>query len=420
MPTFRTSALTLALSTLCAVAHAAEPAIRIVDCDAPVQSRKRGICANKLGDADFTALAPGVSWWYNWYFEPSSKPPAGVNIDFLPMAWGDNPKYLAGLEKYLSEGNKPKHILGINEPNLKGQAFITPEETAKLYARIKTVADAHGINLIGPNLSLGSAAKDSITADDPLENKQITYTFMNPFIKAFLHFADKTPVPSLGVHSYGNISELRWLVGMMHKEFNRPVWVTEFAQWKTANAAAAKEYLVEATDLLESSPNIDGYAWFKERSDNKSISLFEAEPGKLSELGQAYVAMPVHDADLFYRIPGTLQAERYTTAKEADIHVTSDSDGFLQMSGNGKGSSTTYQIQVPKAGTYTLDLRVSGVKGGAVTVHAGKGAEVKLTADQAGWQDVTTTVTLPAGAQQLTLDFPAKGLAVNWLRFAAK
>lgn len=403
-----------------AAAGAAEPAIRIVDCDQPVQSRKRGICANKLDDADFAALAPGVSWWYNWYFTPSSKPPAGVAMDFLPMVWGEDAKYLAGLEKYLAEGAKPRHILAINEPNLKGQAFITPEQTAALYARIKTVADAHGIDVVGPNMSLGSAAKDSVTAQDPLENKPVTYTFMNPFIKAFLHFADKAPVAALGVHSYGNIAELRWLVGMMHKEFNRPLWVTEFAQWKTANAAAAREYLVQATDLLESSPDVAGYAWFKERSDNKSISLFEPESGKLTVLGQTYVAMPVHDADLYYHIPGTLQAERYTTTTDADIHVTSDGDGFLQLNGTGKDTTATYQIQVDKAGSYTVDLRLSGVKSGAVAISAGTHELAKVAADQPGWQTVSTTITLPAGAQHVTLGFPAKGLALNWIRFTAR
>jgi hypothetical protein len=412
-------ALSLILG-LSAAASAAEPAIRVVDCDAPVQSHKRGICANKLGDADFTALAPGVSWWYNWYFEPSSKPPAGVHIDFLPMAWGDNPKYLAGLEKYLSEGNKPKHILAINEPNLKGQAFITPEETAKLYARIKTVADAHSIDVVGPNMSLGSAAKDSITAQDPIDNKPVTYTFMNPFLKAFLHYAEPTPVGALGVHSYGNIAELRWLTGMMAKEFKRPIWVTEFAQWKTANAAAAREYLVQATDLLEASPDVQGYAWFKERSDNKSISLFEAEPGKLSELGKAYVAMPVHDADLYYRIPGTLQAERYTTAHGAEVHVTTDTEGFLQLASTGKDTLVTYQIQVDKAGSYAVELRLSGVKAGAVTLQAGTHAPVTVAADQPGWQSLTTQLTLAAGPQRVTVAYPAKGLALNWLRFSSK
>jgi len=39
---------------------------RIVNCDAPVQSRKHGIGVNTMSAADFQALAPGVSWFYDW------------------------------------------------------------------------------------------------------------------------------------------------------------------------------------------------------------------------------------------------------------------------------------------------------------------------------------------------------------------
>src|ERR1017187_331663 len=41
--------------------------VQIVNCDAPVQSRKRGIAVNSnMSAADFQALAPGVSWFYDW------------------------------------------------------------------------------------------------------------------------------------------------------------------------------------------------------------------------------------------------------------------------------------------------------------------------------------------------------------------
>ena len=40
---------------------------QIVNCDAPVQSRKRGIAVNSnMSAADFQALNPGVSWFYDW------------------------------------------------------------------------------------------------------------------------------------------------------------------------------------------------------------------------------------------------------------------------------------------------------------------------------------------------------------------
>jgi hypothetical protein len=51
-------------------------------------SPKRGVCAQKLSAGDFRALAPGVSWWYNWHFEPDAEAPEG-GPEFVPMLWSD-------------------------------------------------------------------------------------------------------------------------------------------------------------------------------------------------------------------------------------------------------------------------------------------------------------------------------------------
>ena len=327
------AAFLTALATTTPV-NAAEPAtkqsIRIVRCDQQVQSKKRGICANRLYAADFPALVPGVSWWYNWHYTTTDPKPKNVAMEFLPMAWGDRPEGLAGLEHYLAAGNRPHQILAINEPNLRGQAFISPEQTAVLYAKIKAIADKYHIPVSGPQMALGSASADSITAVDPLEKKEVTYTFMVPFEKAFLHYAEKTAVRATSLHSYGNLGELRWGVDLLHKEFNRPVWVTEYAH--VPDEKQGLIYLMQATDFLERTPYVEGYAWFKERGDASfNTSLLKPEQGKLTTLGAAYVAMPVHDADLYYRIPGRLQAENYVRMNNMEIWPTTDGDGFAQM-----------------------------------------------------------------------------------------
>ena len=58
---------------------------QIVSCDAQVQSRKRGLAVNSMSAADFEAIAPGVSWYYNWGATPLTLP-GDVTMDFLPMA----------------------------------------------------------------------------------------------------------------------------------------------------------------------------------------------------------------------------------------------------------------------------------------------------------------------------------------------
>ena len=386
-----------------------------MDCEQAVQSHKRGLCANELSAEDFRAIAPGVSWFYNWHFQPKEAPPKDVPVEFVPMVWSNDAARLEGLTAYLA-GHKARAVLALNEPNLKGQAFITPEESAKSYVAIKVVADPYGIPVIGPHMALGSAAKDSITAEDPIDKKKVTYTFMVPFLKAFLFYADKTEVHATAFHSYGNIDEMRWAVGMMAKDFARPVWVTEYAQWSAPNAEASRKYLIQATDMMERNPSVEGYAWFKERvKDNSKISLFERTPGKLTPLGEAYVNLPVHDADVYYRLPGKLQAERYVQLDKMEIFPTSDSDGFCHMAMTGASGELIYNVQVDRAGVYSIGLRV-GEGAGSVQI----GAAPAVVVEKKGWQTVETALQLVAGAQQLHVKLQGKGVAVNWIEFKGK
>lgn len=412
----------LAVSCLSAVQAAPPTGIRIVGCDQPVQSKKRGVCANRLEAADFAALEPGVSWWYNWHHTTSDPKPKNARMEFLPMAWGHNPASLAGLEKYLAAGNRPRQVLAINEPNLRGQAFLTPQQAASLYARVKAVADKYRIPVAGPQMALGSSASDSITAFDPLENKETTYTFMVPFEKAFLHYAKGTPVRATSLHSYGPFGEMRWAVETMYKEFRRPVWVTEYAH--VPDAAQGMTYLMQATDFLERTPYVEGYAWFKERGPEADYvaSLLQKQPGKLTPMGIAYVSMPVHDGDLYYRIPGRLQAEKYVRLNKAEIWPTTDGgDGFAQMTSDEKGAILAYNVQADKAGTYTLRLRTSG-EAGKIDVLRGKEvlgsvASGASDADARSWQTLTTNISLPAGPQTIHVRFATKGQTMNWMEF---
>lgn len=397
----------------------AEPAAkpRIVDCDAPVRSTKRGICANHLQKQDFAALAPGVTWFYNWFHQTGDIAPAELHFEFLPMVWGNSPERLAGLKSWLAAGNKPRAVLAINEPNLKGQAFITPETCATLYQQTREIADAHGIPTVGPHMSIGSAAGDSITAMDPIEKKNLTYTFMMPYLKAFMHFRGKNDLPGIGVHAYGDINELKWVVGALYKEFGKPVWMTEYAWWGAKDAKAELEYLVQATDFLESSPMVAGYAWFKERSDNAKIGLLQTKPGELTPLGRAYVDMPVHDADVYYRIPGRLQAERYVEAGGWEARLTDDADGFLHLRAGEAGGAFACNIAPAKAGEYKVQVRAGGGAGSLVIEVDGKRVGDVAIAN-GGWQTVDTTLRLRAGPQRLALKSSAKGQMVNWIEFS--
>ncbi len=390
------------------------PPIRIVNCDEKVQSHKRGVGENHLSEEDFRALAPGVSWYYNWHFKTDDVPPSDVPMEFIPMAWGNRPEALTGLDDYLQAvSKKPRAVLAINEPNLKGQAFINPETTATLYKQIKDIADKYQLPAVGPNMSLGSATNDSITAMDPIENKEVTYTFMVPFLKAFYFYLQDTKPPALSVHTYGSIGELKWAVESLHKEFNCPIWVTEFAEWKAGSPKDERDFLIQATDFLERTPYVQGYAWFKERADNAKISLLEKEPGKLSELGEAYVNLPTHDADVYYRIPGKLPAGNFTAIENVDIMA--NSLNHLLVNSGAENATADYNLQVDGAGNYNLALTILGA--GKVDILEKDQVLASIESAGSDIQTLSTSLALPEGPQTLRLRFSAKGMVVSALEF---
>jgi len=104
------------------------------------RSWKRGVSANSLTNAQVEALAPGVSWVYNWGASPGSIY-VEDEMEFIPMCWGANQGTLDAVKAYLDSGATPTAILGLNEPNLRGQAFITPEASANwmetMYAQLQ-------------------------------------------------------------------------------------------------------------------------------------------------------------------------------------------------------------------------------------------------------------------------------------------
>lgn len=388
--------------------------IRIVGMEEPVQSRKRGVCANMLKPEDFRALAPGVSWYYNWHFKGPSAP-EGVALEFVPMVWGDTPERLDGLRTFLKENPRPRAVLVNNEPNLKGQAFISPEQSADLHRRVEEITRPYDLPLIGPHMAIGSAPGASITAFDPIQQKEVTYTFMMPFLKAFFHFLGDVRVDGTAVHSYKREGEVKWAVDLMYREFQRPVWMTEYAWWAAPDERESMRYMVKATDWMERSDKVEAYAWFKERIGRAPLRLLKDEPGQLTDLGRAYVRMPVHDPAIHYATPGRLCAGRYVEARGAEIDLSDDPNHFLLMRATRALAEVDYQIFVRKADRYRVTLHVGGTLG-RVTVLS-NGAELGSAVVESSSDDAKGSgaliVDLPAGASRLTIRFAEAGQWIN-------
>lgn len=386
-----------------------------------VQSRKRGVCVNKLSAADFDALKPGVSWFYNWHHESADARPG---MDFQPMVWTGSADRIAGARRYLDSKPKPRMLMGINEPNLSGQANLNPQKAAEVWKELSRMAKAKGVPLTGPHMAINAPGNEIVRGFDPIQNKERNLSYMIDFLDAFFHYAGKDSTDGIGIHAYGNIWELKWAVGELHKKYGKPIWVSEFAEWGARDAKAEVAYMVEAVDFMERSPHVAGYAWFKERFDKgpNKMSLLERESGKLTRLGELYVHMPVHDEAVFYPVPGRVEAEADVRMNGVGLEPTGDADGWFHVHKIDAGDWMEYQLNVAAAGTYTLSARLAAGAPVALRVTQG-GAELGriLVAKPQGagrWETAATTVRLAAGRQTIRVECGSKDLALNWLEFA--
>jgi hypothetical protein len=394
--------------------------VEIVSCDAQVQSHKRGIPVNTMSAADFEAVAPGVSWFYDWGVNNWSVP-TNVSMTYIPMAWNGNSGFQTALSSYLAAGNTPWRIFAVNEPNLLGQAYMTPSNSAATFEQVQAICAPYNIPVIAPHMAIGSATSQSITAYDPIQGSNVTYTSQEPFLDAFLYYCGTKQPAGMGTHSYGGFGEITYITGLMRTDFpTQTVWLTEFnasGPGGNTNAATVLANLIPAVDYCERTPWIEGYAWFMSRiKGDTNDSLLSSSSGVLTPAGQAYVEMPVHETNLFYRIPGQLQAARYVTMNQMSIAPTTDTNGLADMISGEAGASLYYNIQVDTAGSHPLNFRVSGATG-QISVYEGSTLLGTASVPTASWCTVSTTVALPAGTQTLEVVLSATGQHFNWMQF---
>jgi len=395
--------------------------VQIVNCDAPVQSRKRGIAVNSnMSAADFQALAPGVSWFYDWGINNWTVPSGGMT--YIPMVWSAYAGYQDAISNYLAAGNRPWRVFAINEPNLAGQAFMTPSNTAVAFEQVQAICVPYNIPVICPHMAEGTAANQSITAYDPIQGSNVTYTTETPFLQAFMYYCGSSPPPGMSDHSYGGYGDLTYWTGLMHTDYpTQTVWVTELnpsgMSGGISSSAQVLAQLIPSVDYCERTPWIEGYSWFMSRiSGDAYDSILTSTSGVLTAAGQAYVQMPVHLTNLYYRIPGQLQAARYVTMNQMTIAPTTDTNGLADMISSTGGASLNYNLQVDTAGSYPLNFRVGGAAG-PISVYENGALLGTANVPQAGWQTVSTTVTLPAGTQTLEAVLSASGQHLNWMQF---
>ncbi len=255
------------------------------------KSAKRGAAYDLASQADLQALAPGVSWWYNWGSAPNPAVPSGYRttyqMDYYPMLWNGNFN-AASVEAFLQANPTIHYLLVMNEPNVGGQSYLTPQQAAALWPQYEAVAAQAGVKIVGPQITWGNMPNYG----DPV-------VWLDAFYAAYeaAHGGRQPTIDYLGFHwyDYGLSDQL----DRLHK-YNKPLWVTEFANWHSqtdgAQIVTPGEQATQMTSMvatLESRSDVFRYAWFTGRvSPDPHYSSLLGAPGQLTPLGQQYITLP--------------------------------------------------------------------------------------------------------------------------------
>ncbi len=252
------------------------------------KSAKRGVAYNITSAQDLAALGTGTSWWYNW----SSAPGAGIPTDaygagYVPMLW--NATYHAStIIAFLKAHPTIRYLLVLNEPNLTGQANLTPAQAAAIWPGYEAVAAAAGVRIVGPAMTWGTMPGYA----DPV-------VWLDAFYAAYrrAHGGRSPQIDALAFHwyDYGLNAQLDRLT-----KYGKPFWVTEFANWHVGDSSAQVDTLAKQqaqmtamVNVCETRLDVQRYAWFTGRwsNDVHHTSLLGGA-GTLTPLGSTYVNLP--------------------------------------------------------------------------------------------------------------------------------
>jgi hypothetical protein len=123
-------------------------------------------------------------------------------------------------------------------------------------------------------------------------------------------------------------------------------------------------------------------------------------------------------------IPGQIESESYNSMSGVATQPTSDAGGGLNVGWIDSGDWMNYNVNVAAAGGYIVSFRIATPNtGAALQLRQADGTvlatlSIPNTGSFQTWQTISTTVTLAAGSQTLSLySTSAAEWNINWMQF---
>ena len=375
------------------------------------KSAKRGVSENQFQfKAQMEALAPGVSWYYNWGNTAGRYLANEDYMEFVPMCW--NRSYNAdNIRTFVKEHPEVKYLLGFNEPNFTNQANMTPAAAAQQWPAVQALAKELGLELVAPALNY--------SPNPP-------YQSPTQWMDEFVALVGKDAFDYLAVHSYGGFGVMKDLATTFHERYGKPVWVTEFCYWPeegNPNSTVAPESqiasMIQSVEWLEKTEWIYRYAWFKAVGNSSAATgpnygLLMAgkaeDPRELSEQGKVFVYMSDFDESVFHPINTQVAASEFISQNGILLGSNTDAsvDCPIEITRFNAGASVDYQFDVPAAADYKLVLRVGG-QGEPVRFDPSIGVYAVKDGEEAGELAAPRKFALPGtGSDYKTEEFTLK------------
>jgi len=241
-------------------------------------SQRKGVSTWNFTGAPQALAESGASWYYNWGSAPNGiTAPSGVS--YVPMIWGAASVTDATMAQVRGEG---KILLGFNEPDMAGQANMTPAQALALWPKLM----ATGMTLGSPAVATGAATPGGWLDQFMTGAKQDGYRV--DFITVHWYGGDFRTGPA--------VQELQSYLQSIWDRYHLPIWLTEFALTSysggTATFPAEAEqaaFLTAATTMLDGLSYVQRYAWFAlpTSSGSGTTGLFDPGPS-VTQVGRAF------------------------------------------------------------------------------------------------------------------------------------
>lgn len=383
------------------------------------QSPKRGIAYGNNSTADLLALKPGISWWYNWGSLPENDTNTNyesIGVEYVPMAWGKISD--AEVQAFINR-IKPgaKYLLAFNEPNFNDGARLTPQEAVNAWVNVEKIAAAKNLEIVSASPAYNGPSNYGGYSDPVAWHDQ------------FFLLCPNCKVDYIAFHTYDNTSGSVIGVTGLLKKYNRPVWVTEFANRVIQTADQKTTFMKEIITSFENDPDIYRYSWFTGRVpadwiDMQEGQLLAPQSGVLKPIGTEYINTTYTSKKM--NVPGRITANKHYRRKGTGLQSTTDSGTGQNVCFIEAGDWNEFILNVADAGTYNLTFRVaSPTVPGKFDVLVN---DIVVKTDETfpvtgGYQTyadkLVTGVTLPKGEVYLKIKFKSNDMNFNFINVTA-